>query len=68
MDDRFSVVVSAGSLRVVGDREVRFTHRWTSEGVSVTADFTGGHLLDIVDSVAEIPRALRSGAPVRRIG
>ena len=131
MDDRFDVVVGAGSLRVVGEREVCFPHRWTPEGVSVAADFTGGHLLhlaaagcvlndvyreaarlgieldgvrvsaaggfdtdnwrstginysvevsspapieqvahllDIVDSVAEIPRALRWGAPVQRIG
>jgi uncharacterized OsmC-like protein len=131
MDDRFAVVVSAGSLREAGEREVCFPHRWTPEGVSVTADFTGGHLLnlaaagcvlndvyreaarlgieidgvrvsaaggfdtddwrstgidysvevrspasadqvahllDIVDAVAEIPRALRQGAPVRRVG
>jgi uncharacterized OsmC-like protein len=130
MEDRFDVVVSAGSLRGAGDHEVRFPHRWTPEGVSVAADFTGGHLLhlaaagcvlndvyreaaklgieldgarvsagggfdtdtwrstgitysvqisspapaerlarllDIVDSVAEIPRAIRQGAPVQRI-
>jgi uncharacterized OsmC-like protein len=108
---------------------VQFPHRWTAEGVSVTADFTGAHLLhlaaagcvlndvyreaekldipvegvrvealggydpdswqstgieytihvatsaapeelerllEIVDTVAEIPRAIRAGAPVRR--
>jgi uncharacterized OsmC-like protein len=125
--DRFAVVASAGSLRSTGG--VRFPHRWTPEGVSVEADFTGAHLLhlaaagcvlndvyreaaalgieldgvrvsaggefntetwqstgidysvelrsaaagdelarllDVVDAVAEIPRAIRSGAPVRR--
>src|SRR5260370_30433352 len=47
MDDRFDVVVGAGSLRVVGEREVCFPHRWTPEGVSVAADFSGGHLLHL---------------------
>jgi OsmC-like protein len=127
--DQFEVVVSAGSLRSSGDRVVQFPHRWTPEGVSVEADFTGAHLLHLaaagcvlndlyreaeglgialdgaqvtaaggfdtdtwqstgisysvevdsaapvqelaalvekVDAVAEIPRAIRSGASVRR--
>ncbi|MCU1656363.1 MAG: osmotically inducible protein OsmC [Pseudonocardiales bacterium] len=127
MDDRFEVVVGAGSLRSDG---VQFPHRWTPGGVSVEAVFTGGHLLhlaaagcvlndlsreadalgielygvrvsaaggvdpqtwqssgvaypvelrssatsdqlnnllDIVDDVAEVPRAIRAGAPVRRV-
>ncbi|MDH2429358.1 OsmC family protein [Sphaerisporangium sp. TRM90804] len=130
MDDRFNVIVSAGSLKVTDEHTVHFPHRWTPEGVSVRADFTGGHLLhlaaagcvlndlyreaaalgiellgvrvsaaggfdieswqstgitytvdvsstapaesiahliDIVDSVAEIPRAIRRGATVQRI-
>jgi OsmC-like protein len=130
MGDRFDVVVGAGSCRSAAGRAVRFPHRWTPEGVTVEADFTGGHLLhlaaagcvlndvyreaailgieltgvrvsaaggfdpdswestgidyavevrssapverlghllDVVDAVAEIPRALRSGAPVQRI-
>jgi len=108
---------------------IRFPHRWTSEGVTVEANFTGGHLLhlaaagcvlndlyreaatlgvelqgvrvhasgefdsdwassgisysvelnspatpeqlahllEVVDEVAEIPRAIRAGAPVRRV-
>jgi uncharacterized OsmC-like protein len=128
MSDRFDVVVGAGSLRSA--RAVQFPHRWTPEGVTVEADFTGAHLLhlaaagcvlndvyreaatlgieldgvrvsahggfdtdtwqstgisysvqvrssasaeklahllDVVDAVAEIPRAIRSGAPVYRI-
>jgi hypothetical protein len=130
MGDRFDVVVGAGSFRSAGGRTVQFPHRWTPEGVTVEADFTGGHLfhlaaagcvlndvyreaatlgielvgvrvaaaggfdadtwestgisysvqlrspapdeslvhlLDVVDAVAEIPRAIRSGAPVQRI-
>ncbi|GID26044.1 OsmC family protein [Paractinoplanes brasiliensis] len=125
--DGFAVVVGAGSFRVEGG--VRFPHRWTAEGVSVGADFTGAHLLHLaaagcvlndlyreaaglgvrldgvrvtasggfdteswastgiaygieldspasaeqqaalieqVDRVAEIPRAIRAGAPVQR--
>ena len=130
MDAGFNVVVAAGSLKSADERAVRFAHRWTSEGVTVETDFTGGHLfhlaaagcvlndiyrearglgieldgvrvaahggfnddtwesigisysvdvifpasaeavghlLDVVDAVAEIPRAIRRGASVRRI-
>jgi OsmC-like protein len=129
MSDEFEVVVSAGSLRSADDSAVHFPHRWTPEGVTVEAEFTGAHLLHLaaagcvlndlyreaaalavpldgarvsafgrfdtdtwtstgigyrvevdspatvqelaalveqVDAVAEIPRAIRSGAPVRR--
>jgi uncharacterized OsmC-like protein len=129
MDNRFEVTVGAGTLRSASNRAVRFPHRWTPEGVTVEADFTGGHLLHlaaagcvlndvyreaaalgievkgvrvsaaggfdtatwksmgvsysvdvsadapadelahllkVVDEVAEIPRALRAGAPVHR--
>jgi hypothetical protein len=126
----FVVVVGAGTFRTDDARAVRFPHRWTSEGVTVEADFTGAHLLHLaaagcvlndlyreadglgirlegarvtasggfetstwqstgiayaveldstapahdlaelmerVDKVAEIPRALRAGAPVSRV-
>ncbi len=128
MGDRFEVIAGAGSLTSTAGQAVQFPHRWTSEGVTVEADFTGAHLLhlaaagcvlndvyreavalgigltgvrvvayggfdtgwtstgitysvqvdsaaaaeelasllDVVDDVAEIPRALRTGAPVRR--
>jgi hypothetical protein len=125
------VTVGAGSLRATDGAAVRFPHRWTPEGVTVEADFTGAHLLhlaaagcvlndiyreagkleisiegvrveaagdydlqtwqstgidytvqidspasrddlatllQLVDRVAEIPRAIRAGAPVRRTG
>jgi hypothetical protein len=128
MGDRFTVTVGAGSLRSTEGHAVQFPHRWTPEGVTVEADFTGAHLfhlaaagcvlndvyreagalgvevtgvrvvaaggfddgwtstgvsysvevdsaapaealagvLDVVDNVAEIPRAIRAGAQVRR--
>ncbi|WP_432967279.1 OsmC family protein [Dactylosporangium sp. CA-233914] len=127
--EQFAVVAGAGSLRSEQGQTVGFPHRWTPEGVTVQADFTGAHLLHLaaagcvlndvyreanelgipvtgvrvtaaggfdtttwastgitysveldsdapadaltrllarVDEVAEIPRALRAGAPVRR--
>lgn len=128
MADRYVAVVAAGSLRSAAEDVVRFPHRWTADGVTVEADFTGAHLLHLaaagcvlndlyreaatlglvlhgvriaaagdfddqwsstgiryaievdspespqalahlvetVDEVAEIPRALRAGATVRR--
>jgi uncharacterized OsmC-like protein len=130
MGNRFEVVVGAGSMMSAAATAVRFPHRWTPGGVTVEADFTGGHLLhlaaagcvlndvyreaaalgiglqgvrvtaaggfdtatwqstgveysvgissdasadqlgqllQVVDQVAEIPRAIRAGATVRRL-
>jgi uncharacterized OsmC-like protein len=130
MDNRFEVAVGAGTLMSDSSAAARFPHRWTLDGVTVEADFTGGHLLhlatagcvlndvyreaarlgievkgvrvtavggfdtatwqsdgidysvevssdapagelthllEIVDDVAEIPRAIRAGANVRRV-
>jgi len=130
MDTRFEVAVGAGTMMSDCAAAVRFPHRWTPGGVTVEADFTGGHLLhlaaagcvlndlyreaaalgiglqgarvtaaggfdtatwqstgieysveissdspadqlahllEVVDQVAEIPRALRAGATVRWI-
>jgi uncharacterized OsmC-like protein len=129
MQDRFEVAVGAGTMRSTSGGAVRFPHRWTPDGVTVEADFTGAHLfhlaaagcvlndiyreatalgielagvrvnaaggfdaatwtstgitysvelssdappvelarlLEIVDEVAEIPRAVRAGATVQR--
>lgn len=127
--NEFPVECATGSLRL-GDRVAtsHFAHRWTDEGVDVTAGFTGAellhvavaacvlndlyreaeklgialagvrvqatggfnsdwastgidyhvevdspadpasitHLVELVDELAEIPRAVRAGAPVRR--
>lgn len=43
----FAVVVGAGALRNPGSDAVSFPHRWTAEGVTVDADFTGAHLLHL---------------------
>ena len=47
MDNRFEVTVGAGTMRSAADRVVSFPHRWTPGGVTVDADFTGGHLLHL---------------------
>ena len=47
MDTRFEVVVGAGTLMSGSVAAVRFPHRWTPGGVTVEADFTGGHLLHL---------------------
>jgi hypothetical protein len=47
MADQYEVVVGAGSFRVADEQAVHFPHRWTSEGVSVDASFTGAHLLHL---------------------
>jgi uncharacterized OsmC-like protein len=130
MDNRFEVAVAAGTMRSASDPVISFPHRWTRDGVTVEADFTGGHLLhlaaagcvlndiyreaaslglelkgvrvsaaggfdtstwkstgisysvevssdarsdelahllEVVDEVAEIPRAIRAGANVQRV-
>ena len=41
------VVVGAGTLRSVRPGVVVWPHRWTPEGVTVEADFTGAHLLHL---------------------
>jgi hypothetical protein len=46
MDD-FAVVAGAGSLRSTAAGAVEFPHRWTAEGVTVEAAFTGAHLLHL---------------------
>jgi uncharacterized OsmC-like protein len=50
------------------------TGTWKSTGISYSVDVSAdapadelAHLLEVVDEVAEIPRALRAGAPVRRV-
>lgn len=45
--DRFDVVVGAGSLRPDDAHAIQFPHRWTSEGVTVHAPFSGAHLLHL---------------------
>lgn len=51
------------------------TTTWTSTGITYSVELDSpapdgelARLLEIVDEVAEIPRALRAGVPVRRAG
>lgn len=46
-DSRFEVAVGAGTLRSAAGSVVSFPHRWTPGGVTVEADFTGGHRLHL---------------------
>lgn len=43
----YQVIVGAGSLRSTAPEAVAFPHRWTPEGVTVEAPFTGAHLLHL---------------------
>jgi uncharacterized OsmC-like protein len=43
----FEVVVGAGTLRSTAADAVTFPHKWTAEGVTVDAAFTGAHLLHL---------------------
>ena len=43
----FGVVVGAGTMRSAAADAVRFPHRWTPDGVTVDAAFTGAHLLHL---------------------
>jgi uncharacterized OsmC-like protein len=43
----YDVVVGAGTLRSTAGDATVFGHRWTSQGVTVDAAFTGAHLLHV---------------------
>jgi len=43
----FEVVTGAGTLRSTAAGAVSFPHKWTAEGVTVDAAFTGAHLLHL---------------------
>src|SRR5262245_36566267 len=45
--DQFDVVVGTGSFRSNDAKAIQFPHRWTSEGVTVEAAFSGAHLLHL---------------------
>src|SRR5580692_12455052 len=45
--NRFEVTVGAGIMMAGSGAAARFPHRWTPGGVTVEADFTGGHLLHL---------------------
>jgi hypothetical protein len=47
MDNRFEVVVGAGTMMSASATAVGFPHRWTPGGVTAEVGFTGGHLLHL---------------------
>jgi uncharacterized OsmC-like protein len=47
MGNRFEVTVGAGTMMAESGSVTHFPHRWTLGGVTVEADFTGGHLLHL---------------------
>ena len=56
----FTVTAGAGTLRGDAETGLVLPHAWTAEGVVADAGATGAH-------IAEIPRAVRAGADVRRV-
>lgn len=47
VEDRYEVVVSAGTFRPVAGVGVVMPHRWTTDGVVIEAAFTGAHLFHL---------------------
>jgi uncharacterized OsmC-like protein len=45
--ETYEVVVSSGQLRGEGGAAFTAAHRWTPDGVTVEAEFTGAHLLHV---------------------
>ena len=62
MDNRFEVTVGAGTMMSDSGSAVRFPHRWTPGGVTVEADFTGGHLLHLATAGCVLNDVYREAA------
>ena len=54
MDNRFEVTVGAGTMMADPGTAARFPHPWTPGGVTVEADFTGGHLLHLAAAAVSL--------------
>lgn len=67
----FEAVVGAGALRSSAPGVVTFPHRWTAEGVTVEAAFTGAHLLHLAAAGCVLNDVYREaadrGVPVRGV-
>ena len=66
------IAIDGVRVRAGGDFD---TQSWRSTGIEYSVELVSGagehelgHLLEVVDRVAEIPRALRAGTSVRRVG
>ena len=68
--DRLGIAVAGARVTASGGFD---TTTWHSTGIDYTVEVDGPTdeqlrtLLEVVDAVAEIPRSIRAGAPVRRI-
>jgi hypothetical protein len=60
----YDVVVAAGSFRTADPAAVRFPHRWTPEGVTVEAPFTGAHLLNLAAAGCVLNDVYREAGPL----
>jgi uncharacterized OsmC-like protein len=60
--NRFEVSVGAGAMRSASGSAVSFPHQWTPEGVTVEADFTGGHLLHLATAGCVLNDVYREAA------
>lgn len=70
-EPRYPAVVASGTLRAAADESTQFSHRWTEQGVTVQATFTGAHLLHLAVAgcvLNDVHReALELGVPVRGV-
>jgi hypothetical protein len=60
----YDVVAAAGSFRSADAVAVRFPHRWTPEGVTVEAPFTGAHLLNLAVAGCVLNDVYREAGPL----
>lgn len=60
----FEVTVAAGTFRSQAPDAVGFPHRWTDEGVTVLAEFTGAHLLPLAVAGCVLNDVYREAAPL----
>ena len=62
MENRFEVTAGAGTMRSTSSSAKHFPHRWTSEGVTVETEFTGGHLLHLATAACVLNDIYREAA------
>jgi hypothetical protein len=60
----YEVAVAAGTLRSEAPDAVAFPHRWTDEGVTVSTEFTGAHLLHLATAGCVLNDVYREAAAI----
>lgn len=58
----YEVVVAAGTFRSALPDAIAFPHRWTAEGVAVSTEFTGAHLLHLATAGCVLNDVYREAA------